>query len=264
MEYIEFTGKTTEEAIRRAEEHFNLPMNRLDVEVVSAGSSGFLGILGSKKAVVKARPSAENTEEQMAEVMKELTGGEPGPPGDTRPAAPPAPAAAGQEPSPAPRWNNDDYSRGESDPEVIESAREVTRRLVSPLDGQCRVTAEGGHQGIRIEIEGGEAGIIIGRRGQTLDALQYLVTRIVSHQQGRPVRISIDAGGYRRRRRESLESLARRMAEKALMTGRPVAVGPFSSPERRVVHLALKGMRGVSTSSRGRGELKKVLISPRG
>ncbi len=261
MEYIEFTGKTTEEAIRKAEEHFNLPMNRLDVEVVSAGSSGFLGILGTKKAVVKVRPTGENTEQQMAEVMKELTGEDAGPPRETdRPAAPVA-ADQGEAPT-APRWS-EDYSRGESDPEVIESAREVTRRLVSPLDGQCRITAEGGRQGIRIEIEGGEAGIIIGRRGQTLDALQYLVTRIVSHQQGRPVRISIDAGGYRRRRRESLESLARRMAEKALMTGRPVAVGPFSSPERRVVHLALKGMRGVSTSSRGRGELKKVLISPR-
>ena len=90
-----------------------------------------------------------------------------------------------------------------------------------------------------------------------MDALQYLTARIISHQQGRPVRVSVDAGGYRRRRRESLEDLALSMARKARQSGRPTSVGPLAAPERRLVHLALKDEEGINTTSRGRGGIEK-------
>jgi len=112
-------------------------------------------------------------------------------------------------------------------------------------------------------VQGQEVGVLIGRRGTTLEALQYLTVRIVSHQHGRPVRIVVDAGDYRRRRREALEDTARRMAAKAKSSGRPVAIGPLSAQERRVVHLTLKTEPGLATISRGRGEFKKVVITPR-
>lgn len=295
MESLEFSGKTTEEALSKASEHFDLPMDKLEVEVVSAGSSGLLGIIGAKKAKILARPLADSAKEAMDEVMREFRGEEEPP----KPAAKPA-AKPEQKPAPSTRNTIADYSdkpkeqvtpkrydpdedapqahdngpAGNDPPqtarepetaEVVEASRQVLERIVGTLDSEAQVTAKNGYgAGIELEVEGGEVGILIGRRGQTLDALQYLTTRIVSHQEGRPVRISVDAGGYRRRRRESLEDLALRMADKARQTRRPVSVGPLSSPERRVVHLALKGESGVSTSSRGRGELKKVLISPRG
>jgi spoIIIJ-associated protein len=288
MESLEFSGKTTEDALQRASQHFQLPMDKLEVEVISTGSSGLLGFIGAKKARIMVRPLADSAKEAMDEVMREFRGEE----------APPAKTAAkasrrtianygddSEEQGSAPvraevvsqpedtasahdhRESYQDHAAPPREPEsaeVVEASRQVLERIVSALDTEAKVTADNGRgAGIELEVEGGEVGILIGRRGQTLDALQYLTTRIVSHQEGRPVRISVDAGGYRRRRRESLEELALRMADKARHTRRPVSVGPLSSPERRVVHLALKSENGVSTSSRGRGELKKVLILPR-
>ena len=297
MESLEFSGKTTEDALQKASDHFNLPMDKLEVEVISAGSSGLLGIIGAKKARIMVRPLADSAKEAMDEVMREFRGDEataqpqeqtektldakPSEPKQRRTIADysdkpqeqtQVKAAPVEQASPAETGNSlQDYEvdsppppREPESPEVVEAARQVLERIVATLDSDAQVTADNGHgSGIELEVEGGEVGILIGRRGQTLDALQYLTTRIVSHQEGRPVRISVDAGGYRRRRRESLEDLALRMADKARHTHRPVSVGPLSSPERRVVHLALKGESGVSTSSRGRGELKKVLITPR-
>jgi spoIIIJ-associated protein len=291
MESLEFSGKTTEEALSKASEHFDLPMDKLEVEVVSAGSSGLLGIIGAKKAKILARPLADSAKEAMDEVMREFRGEEEQPKPASKPAQKPAPSKRStiadysdkpREQVAPKRYDPDEDSpvaqdngpaggdapqtaREPESAEVVEASRQVLERIVGTLDTEAQVTAKNGYgAGIELEVEGGEVGILIGRRGQTLDALQYLTTRIVSHQEGRPVRISVDAGGYRRRRRESLEDLALRMADKARHTRRPVSVGPLSSPERRVVHLALKGESGVSTSSRGRGELKKVLISPRG
>ena len=130
-------------------------------------------------------------------------------------------------------------------------------------DNDAQVLVSQSDNGIRLEIDGGEPGIIIGRRGQTLEALQYITTRIVSHQEGRPVKISIDAGGYRKRRRDNMVDLAHKMASKARNTRKPVSVGPLAAQDRRVIHLALRNEGGVSTISRGRGEMKKVIITPR-
>jgi spoIIIJ-associated protein len=308
MEPLEFIGKTTEEALTKASDHFQLPMDKLEVVVVSAGSSGLLGLLGAKKARILVRPLGASAKEAMDEVMREFRGESP----TAIPSSTNSPnlkalansslaqsltttkrhAIADYNDLPKEQTTEKFYGKKDSfedeldsavadidqdyefdnfaptrepeSQELVESSRLVLEHLVSSLDSVARVTARNGHGfGIELEIDGGEVGILIGRRGQTLDALQYLTTRIISHQEGRPVRINVDAGGYRRRRRESLEELALRMADKARSTRRPVSVGPLSSPERRVVHLALKGERGVSTSSRGRGELKKVLISPR-
>lgn len=308
MEPLEFVGKTTEEALTKASDHFQLPMDKLEVVVVSAGSTGLLGLLGAKKARILVRPLGASTKEAMDEVMREFRGEKStGMSDSTNSVQSKAVTKSSNEIalSSAKRRTIADYDdlpeeqasenryddentyaedleasiiddepayglenhappREPEPQEVVESSRLVLERIVSTLDSDAKVSARNGHgSGIELEVDGGEVGILIGRRGQTLDALQYLTTRIVSHQEGRPVRISVDAGGYRRRRRESLEELALRMADKARSTRRPVSVGPLSSPERRVVHLALKGERGVSTSSRGRGELKKVLISPR-
>jgi len=330
METLEFTGKNTEDALNKAIAHFGLPLDKLQVEVVSAGSSGLLGFIGAKKAKVLVRPLADSAKEAMDEVMREFRGQdaavapsppEPAAPAEKRAAQTPEPrAVAATHPAAAPpsapaaeapeaarlakRHTIADYSdepteqsglaqdeeleqdyagsgleadngdelaeesgasaREPESPEVVETSRQVLERIVNTLDQNAQVVAMNGRNtGIELEIEGGEVGILIGRRGQTLEALQYLTTRIVSHQQGRPVRINVDAGGYRRRRRESLEDLALRMAGKARNTRRPVSIGPLSSPERRLVHLALKNENGVTTSSRGRGEMKKVLISPR-
>ena len=317
-DFIEFSGKTTEDALSRARDHFNAPLSSLEFEVITPGSSGLFGLLGAKKAKIRARVQAgASIQEQMAELAAVVSNVRPPRPVAATPVAaapaipvrnPPAAAPVApprvQEPKPAARpaapapvgpdepeplaedeaeeavlepeadlepgesgEDDEDYESGdlrlEQDPAVIEQAREVLARLVEPLDPSAQVVAQGSSQGIELAVQGQEAGMLIGRRGSTLEALQYLVVRIVSHQHGRPVRIVVDAGDYRRRRREALEDSARRMASKAKSSGRSVAMGPLAAQERRLIHLALKADQDVVTLSRGRGELKKVIISPR-
>ena len=104
---------------------------------------------------------------------------------------------------------------------------------------------------------------MIGRRGQTLDALEYLVNRIVARSEDAPAsRIMVDVEGYRERRREYLNELARRLAEKAKQTGRSVTLNPMSPRDRRVVHLALQNDTSVETRSQGQGYYRKMLILP--
>lgn len=286
MDFMEFTGKDTEAALIQAQTHFDLPLDRLEIEVLHSGSAGIFG-LGSKKAKVRVRPAGLTAQEEMAEVLA-VVSGEPVPkpkpkpepaPVATKPAPQPpaaqAPAPEPQlqdEPSPEreaqpPRPAQDDrppqHTAEPPSPELLATAKDSLERMVAAMESEAQVKGELGRRGIELEIVGGETGIIIGRRGQTLEALQYLVTRIVSHQAGRAIRVSVDTGGYRQRRFDSLADLAQRMGEKAAKTGRPVSVGPLNSQERRVVHMALRGEQGLSTVSRGRGDLKKVVISPR-
>jgi spoIIIJ-associated protein len=279
MEYKEFTAKNTEEALSQASTFFNLPLNQLEVEVVSSGSSGFLGFIGGKKAKVLARPSSGEDKDEVAEMMKEFSNGD----SFKKPAKPGRPqakeATAGKA-GPAKKTDSTtpaESSPAESGPEqtskrepgnteeqaVVDTAKQVLEKLLASLDDFATVEAKISGSGILLEIVGGESGILIGRRGQTLEALQYLTTRIVSHQEGRPVKITVDAGGYRRRRRDNMTDLALRMAQKAKKSGKPVAVGPLAAQDRRIIHLALRNENGISTTSRGRGEMKKVIINPR-
>ena len=293
MDAVEFVGKTTEDALKQAQEHFELPLDQLEVEVLSAGSGGLFGLMG-KKAVVKARPRGKTDAEEVAEMVAMVTESgqppaenapqredrpkppppkEPEPPARAEaPEAPPAEPKAEAEPEPEPAEPRGEAAaepaepakaRLEDDPEVLAFAQEVLTKLVGALDGGARIKAASGKNGVELDIDGQEVGVLIGRRGQTLDALQYLTTRSVSHNWGRAVRVAVDAGGYRQRRRQSLEETALRLAHKAREGRKPVSIGPLNSQERRVVHLVLRGERGISTASRGRGELKKVFISPR-
>lgn len=279
MDFIEFSGKDTEEALARASEHFEVPLDRLQIEVVQSGSSGLFGI-GSRKAKVLARPAGPSAQEEVAEVLAVVSGEQPAPPPPAEPAPEPQPTPAPQpvaedkfEAAPVTPTPAEDADPGSDfgapriseppSPELVASARQCLARLLDAMEPDCSVEARLNERSIELEIVGGETGIIIGRRGQTLEALQYLVTRIVSHEAGRAIRVSVDTGGYRQRRFDSLADLALRMGAKARETGRPVAVGPLNSQERRVVHMALRGERGLSTVSRGRGDLKKVVISPR-
>jgi spoIIIJ-associated protein len=113
---------------------------------------------------------------------------------------------------------------------------------------------------IRLDITGEDLGILIGRRGQTLSSLQYLVYLIVSHQMKAHVPVTIDVEGYRERRQEALKSLALRMAERVRDTGQAVTLEPMPASERRVIHLALHDYPEVSTQSIGEGESRKVTI----
>lgn len=115
-----------------------------------------------------------------------------------------------------------------------------------------------------LDVEGDDLGLLIGRRGETLQSLQYLLNLMVSQQIGRQEFFTVDVEGYRRRREDSLNQLARRMADQVKRTGRPVTLEPMPANERRIIHMALAESGFVSTSSIGEGDARKVSISPKG
>jgi spoIIIJ-associated protein len=116
--------------------------------------------------------------------------------------------------------------------------------------------------GVHVECHGGDVGALIGRFGQTIDAIQYLVNAIVARREGERVAVTIDAAGYRERRREMLEQVADRSAERALRSGEPVELDPMSAVERKIVHLRLQEVEGVQTSSAGAEPNRYVVVSP--
>ncbi len=207
MEFLEFEGKTTEEAIENACAHFQVLSEDLEIEIVSVGSPGIFG-LGGRKAKIRA--------------------------------------ALPQEP----------------EDDLLPQAREILEQLLAKMQEPATVTATQEEDRINLLIATADAGLLIGKQGQTLDALQYLVTKMVAKQTRGKVRIAIDVEAYRARHNEALALLAQKYGEKVKRTGRPITLNPMNPYDRRIVHLALQEDKNLKTTSRGEGLYKKVVISP--
>lgn len=148
--------------------------------------------------------------------------------------------------------------------EAVTLAKEVLEELLPLMQVSASVEvkelSEEGRAIISLEINGEDLGILIGRRGQTLYSLQYLVYLMVGHRLKAHVPITIDVAGYRERREEALKNLAWRIAERVMDTGQPVPLEPMPASERRIIHLALRDYAGVITQSIGEGDDRKVTI----
>ncbi|MFQ5691621.1 MAG: RNA-binding cell elongation regulator Jag/EloR [Nitrospinota bacterium] len=146
--------------------------------------------------------------------------------------------------------------------ERLAAARETLEAIVSAMGIETAVEARFHEGAAHLDIQSEQVGLLIGRRGETLDALEYLVDRIVNRPPNDRVRIVLDAEGYRDRNAEKLRDLAARLAERARRTGRRVACKPMNARDRRLVHMALREMDGVETFSEGEGSFRRVIISP--
>jgi spoIIIJ-associated protein len=142
--------------------------------------------------------------------------------------------------------------------------REVVGRIADALGPRCRVQVVEQDDAVQASLVGGDLGLMIGKHGQTIDAIQYLTNAIVHRRFPDTRSIVVDAGGYRERRRGWLDALALRNAEQALQTGQPVALEPMSAPERKLVHLRLENVSGVETRSEGDEPNRYVVIAPSG
>ncbi len=142
-------------------------------------------------------------------------------------------------------------------------AKESLEKILSLIPIDTTVRAEKNNGRIALKIEGDSSGLLIGRRGRTLDALQYIVNKIVNKALEKRVQVQVDSENYRQRRREILSQMALKMGEKAKKTGKPVATNLLNPHDRRIVHLALKDDTHLDTRSRGDGILKKVVIIPK-
>ena len=145
----------------------------------------------------------------------------------------------------------------------LDLAKEALEKIFSLIPVEATVSAQQIDHTIALNIEGDKSSLLIGRKGKTLDALQFIVNKIVNKALEKKVKVVVDSENYRQRRKESLIQLALRMGNKAKRIRKPVTTNPLNPRDRRIVHLALKEDGKLETKSRGEGPLKKVMIIPK-
>lgn len=246
MEYIEVSAKTVQDALTEASIKLGLTSDQVEYEVIEKGSTGFLGI-GNKPAKIRARkkeetPVEEKVEETPApekEVEETLVKEEP----------------ASKETKPEKK------EKVLVDPKV--SAREFLTAVLEKMqiEAELEISDNQEEDCLDIEIKGKNMGILIGKRGQTLDSLQYLTSLVVNKGTDEYVRIKLDTENYRQRREETLENLARNIAYKVKKTKRPVSLEPMNPYERRVIHYALQNDNFVTTYSEGEEPYRHVVVT---
>ncbi|HPJ96139.1 MAG TPA: RNA-binding cell elongation regulator Jag/EloR [Syntrophales bacterium] len=247
MHLKEYEGKSIDEAIENACKALNVPREKLKIEILSEGSSGFFG-LGSKKARIKAvlltlETATRGREFETAPDTR-----------DEKPAPIEAPGVGIIEKKPAP---------AEAPPEIsAEQAREILEGILKRMSLEAPVTVEETDDRITLNIHGDGGGLLIGKRGKNLDALQYIVSKAVNRRGETRKMVIIDTETYRKRREESLVAMAKELGEKARRTQKPITVSHMNAHNRRIIHMALQNEEGLTTKSRGEGEFRKILILP--
>jgi len=206
MSYVEFKGKTVEEAVTAASASLGVTSSDLEYEVIDKGSTGFLGI-GAKPAIIKARKA------KKAET-------------------------------------------------IVDKTQSYLDELFKAMDIQTEVEIDYDelNNNMNINLEGPEMGILIGKRGQTLDALQYLISLYVNKESECYIRLKLDTENYRARRKDTLENLAKNIAFKVKRSRRSVTLEPMNPYERRIIHSALQNDKYVATRSEGDEPYRKVVV----
>jgi spoIIIJ-associated protein len=254
--WIESTGKTEDAAIQKALSQLGLDRDEVEVEILARAKSGFLGI-GSQPAKVKvtyeapeeetpvAPAAAVTVEEKKVEAPVERTAPVKAPtPKAEKPAAPKA------EPLPV--------EAGSCEERIVTFLTGLLAQMDSSAQAQI-VSTEG--DSYQVELVGEGLGQLIGRRGETLDAIQQLTNYAVNHGQTHRVRIHLDAENYRAKREESLQRLAHKTAGKAIKNRRNVTLEPMNAYERHVIHAALQDYRGVTTYSIGTEPNRRIVVA---
>ncbi|MFQ5611273.1 MAG: RNA-binding cell elongation regulator Jag/EloR [Anaerolineae bacterium] len=227
---LESSAKTVEEAIEHGLAVMGLDREEVEIEILSKGSRGVFG-LGAEDAVVRLTAKAQTAEEEPVEV----------------------PAG-------------DDISH-----DATSAAVALLEKLLALMDVRAEVETysgadlveEGEDPPLVLNIKGNDLGILIGRRGETLGAIQYMLRLMLGRELGHWEPVVVDVESYRRRRRRSLRQLARRMAERAALTHQKVVLEAMPAYERRIIHLALRDHPQVVTQSVGEGQNRKVTILPK-
>ena len=268
---IRVSAKTVDDAITEALIQLGVTSDRLEYEVIEKGSAGFLGI-GMKQAVIEARRKPEPKEEKVDEpVVEEPVRVEP----KKVEAVQPQKAAAekkADEPQKAAfekaveKEAKEEVKKEtklvEVQPQTIKAVEDFLKNTMKAMDMEVELKTEIDQDGaLCVDMSGEHMGILIGKRGQTLDSLQYLANRVANKHQEGYVRVKLDTENYRARREETLRHLAKNIAHKVKRNRRPVALEPMNPYERRIIHSALQSDPYVMTHSEGEEPFRKVVIT---
>ena len=251
MEIITVSKKTVEEAITEACIQLGLASTDVEVEVIEKGSAGFLGI-GAKQAVIKAWKKVEKKEvkKESKKVVEE-----------------PKQEEVKEEVTSVVEESNEEVVETEEklaevEPQTKEACEKFLTDVLKTMGMEVTLTSEIDEDGsLSINMEGENMGILIGKRGQTLDSLQYLTNRVANKMQDGYVRVKLDTENYRQRRKETLENLAKNIAHKVKRTKKAVSLEPMNPYERRIIHSALQGDKYVSTHSEGEEPYRRVVVT---
>ena len=255
MNKITVSAKTVEDALTEASIELGLASTDIDYEVIEKGSAGFLGI-GAKQAVITAwkkveeKPKKEKKAEKKPEkkVEKEVVVEE-------VKETPKVEEKKAEVPE-------KEEKLAEVEPPTKEACEKFLKDVLKSMDMEVTLTSEIDEDGaLSINMEGENMGILIGKRGQTLDSLQYLTNRVANKVQEGYVRVKLDTENYRERRKETLENLAKNIAHKVKRTKRSVSLEPMNPYERRIIHSALQGDKYISTHSEGEEPYRRVVVT---
>ncbi|MBW2406240.1 MAG: Jag N-terminal domain-containing protein [Deltaproteobacteria bacterium] len=247
---LEFEDKNVEMAVKKACEELNIPKEKLKHDVISYGSTGIFGLVGTKKARIRVtlpKKSQEfkiedsNTQKQKKASLDQ--------------------ALKNTDLQTDAAIDDIELSLPENDPKEI--GREALQRIIDLITTEATISIEEQSNRLFFNIKGGNSAILIGKRGQTLESIQYIVEKIVNKKGKERIGIQVDVEGYLEKRRIGLEKTAFRLAEKVKRTGKPATMGQMNSHDRRIVHIALKDDSMVRTQSKGEGLLRKLLIFPK-
>ncbi len=264
---LDIEEKTIDAAIETACHEFGVPREKLNIEIISEGNSGFLGML-SRKAKIRASllsfdmsfdlkeddsspAKVEKIEkiEKVAKTESQLK----------------IKAKSGSETQERPKKKEIDAQKAPlvvADSLLAPRAKEILEGILQKMSFECQVTAKETQEKIILNIEGDGSGLLIGKRGQNLDAIQYILNKSINRADTERKMIMVDSEAYRKRREESLLVLAEKIREKVKKTKKPVSLSNMNAHDRRIIHLALQEDESLTTKSRGEGEYRKIVILP--
>ena len=250
MEYVEYKGKTVDDAITEACQALTVTSDKLDYEVVEKGSSGILGF-GSKPAVIKAKIKEDKPEKVEKKQSKE-----------EKKIEKKVEKAVEKEVKEEEKSSRKEFKADKnSTVEPAADPKEFLENVFKAMNMEVNIDAKQEGNEISIELSGDDMGVLIGKRGQTLDSLQYLTSLVVNKGTSEYIRVKVDTEDYRKRRKETLENLAKNLAYKVKRTKKSVSLEPMNPYERRVIHSALQNDKYVSTHSEGEEPYRKVVIT---
>lgn len=278
MNYTIQSGKTVDEAVSKALDELELTREEVEIEVIEEPSKGFLGILGGKDAVVKVSKIID-TKDILSEFLDPYDSVESVEEVETPVEAPKEAPKAPAEPTVQKKAKEVVESHEEvkevskrdgketeelSDEEVNfeDIIHEFMERVLKPLEIDYELEINRKNRNIYVNILGAEEdlGIVIGKRGSTLDAIQYILSIIINQHSDVYLRVILDCSNYRAKREKTLIELAHRMGKRVLKGGRTVKLEPMNAAERRIIHIALQEFEGVRTHSEGQEPHRRVII----
>ena len=277
MSSITVSAKTVNDAITEASIQLGIASTGIDYEVIEEGSAGFLGI-GRKQAVIKAWKKEDEQEAPKKEIFKKEASKKEVEKKETAkaPKKENVKKEAVKKEAPQKEASEKKVEEAATEPvaakkeeklvEVTAETKEACEKflydVLKTMDMEVKITSSIDEDGtLCIDMEGENMGLLIGKRGQTLDSLQYLTNRVANKMQDGYVRVKLDTENYRQRRKETLENLAKNIAHKVKRTKKSVSLEPMNPYERRIIHSALQGDRYVSTHSEGEEPYRRVVVT---